>query len=249
VAERRRPRAPEVLAGRRPVLESLRAGQPCERILIARELAPSAMVGDIRRRAEGASIPVRVVVRAEIDKLAAGINHQGVVALTPRYRYASLESLLGAPSPAVLFLDHVMDPQNVGSLLRSAEGAGFAGVVIPARRAASVTPAVRRASSGASETMRVARVANLAAALESARRAGLWAVGLDQDAAANLWSSRALERPVALVLGAEDRGLSKAVRGSCDEIVAIPTRGRIGSLNVASAGAIAMFEVSRRAGL
>jgi 23S rRNA (guanosine2251-2'-O)-methyltransferase len=231
------------------VLESLRAGHPTERILVARELAPSAAVGEIRRRAERASIPVELVARAEIDRLARGINHQGVAALTPRFRYASLESILRPPPATALFLDGVMDPQNLGSLLRSADGAGFRGVVIPARRAVGVTPAARRASSGASEVMRVARVANLTAALESARRAGLWIVGLAQDAGGDLWSSGLMEPPVALVLGAEDRGMSRGVRAACDELVAIPTRGRIGSLNVASAGAIAMFEVARRAHL
>jgi 23S rRNA (guanosine2251-2'-O)-methyltransferase len=236
----------EVVAGRRPVLESLRAGRAAERVLVAQGLAPSSIVGEIRRRAEAASVPVRVVPRAVIDDLAPGINHQGVVALAAAFRYASLEALLAPPAPALLFLDGVMDPHNLGSLLRSADGAGFTGVVLPARRAVGVTAVVQRVSAGASERLPVARVSNLGAALDRARRAGLWVVGFDEDAADDLWSSPLLEPPVGLVLGAEDRGISPGVRRHCDAFVAIPSAGALSSLNVAAAGAVAMFEVARR---
>jgi 23S rRNA (guanosine2251-2'-O)-methyltransferase len=236
----------DMLAGRRPILEALRAGRSAEQVLIARELAPASILGDIRRHAEAAGIPVKVVARAEIDRLAEGVNHQGVVALGARYRYAALDALVGAPDAAVLFLDGVMDPHNVGSLLRNADGAGFAGVVVPQRRAAAVTAAVRRVSAGAAEVLPVARVTNLGRALDRGRRAGLWIVGLDAQADDDLWTSELIEPPVGLVLGAEDRGLSPAVRAHCDAFVRIPTRGRLRSLNVASAGAVAMFEVARR---
>jgi 23S rRNA (guanosine2251-2'-O)-methyltransferase len=236
----------DVLAGRRPVLEALRAGRPAERVLIARELAPASILGDIRRRAEAAAIPVKLVARAEIDRVSEGVNHQGVVALGARYRYAPLDAVIGAPDAAVLFLDGVMDPHNLGSLLRSADGAGFAGVVVPQRRAATVTATVRRVSAGAAEVLPVARVTNLGRALDDARRAGLWIAGLDARAGEELWSSSLVEPPVGLVLGSEDRGIAPGVRAHCDAFVRIPTRGRLGSLNVASAGAVAMFEVARR---
>jgi 23S rRNA (guanosine2251-2'-O)-methyltransferase len=229
------------------VLEALKAGHAAERILVARELAPSSVIGEIRRRAERSSVPVDVVPRAEIDRLEPELNHQGVVALAPRYRYASLERILGAPSAAVLFCDGIMDPHNLGSLVRSADGAGVGGVVIAARRAVGVTPAVRRVSAGAAETMPVARVPNVASALERARSKGLWVVGLDQEAGDDLWSSSLLDPPAGIVLGAEDRGLSTPVRDRCDGFVSIPSAGRLASLNVAAAGAVAMFEVARRA--
>lgn len=215
-------------------------------VLIARELAPSAIVGQIRKRAERASVTVRVVPKVELDRAAGLVNHQGVVALGAGFRYAALEDVLSAPQRAVLFLDGIMDPHNLGSLLRSADGAGFSGVVIPERRAASVTPAARRVSAGAAEVVRVARVANLGRALDGAREAGLWVVGLDAKASDDLWTSQLVEPPVAIVLGSEDRGLSKGVRGHCDGFVRIPARGKLDSLNVGSAGAIAMFEVARR---
>jgi 23S rRNA (guanosine2251-2'-O)-methyltransferase len=247
---RKRPgeRVPEarVLAGRRPVLELLQAGRGAERVLIARELAPAPVLGEIRRRAEESSIPVRVVPRAEIERLATGINHQGVVALTARFRYTPLEELVEAPDATILFLDGVTDPHNLGSLLRSADGAGFSGVVVPARRSAGVTPTVRHVSAGASEVVPVARVANLAAALDRARTSGLWILGLDAAAEQDLWRTNLAEPPVGLVLGAEDRGISPHVREHCDGFACIPTSGRLGSLNVAVAGAVAMFEIARR---
>jgi 23S rRNA (guanosine2251-2'-O)-methyltransferase len=234
-------RGPEVVAGRRVVLELLRAERGAQRILIAQGLAPSSTLGEIRTRATRAGVPVANVPRAQIDRLAQGSNHQGVVAETGRYRYTDLEDLLRPPAPCVLFLDGVMDPHNLGSLLRSADSAGWHGVVLPARRATGVTATVRRTSAGAAEVVPVARVANLAHALDRARAAGLWIVGLDPTAKDSLWTSNLLVPPVALVLGAEDRGISRIVRARCDELVAIPSRGRLDSLNVAMAGAIAML--------
>lgn len=198
---------------------------------------------------EVAGVPVRTVSRQELDRLAPDINHQGVIAVTPRFRYASIDELLKAPSPSLLFLDGVMDPHNLGSLIRSSECAGFDGVVIPARRAAGVTSAVRRISAGAAELMPVARVDNLARALDRARTKGVWVLGLDARGSSDLWTTNLAEPPVAIVCGAEDKGLSKPVRDSCDELVQIPLAGRLSSLNVGVAGAIAMFEVARRQAL
>ena len=230
------------------MLEILKAARPVERILIARELQPSGIVGEIRRRAEAAAVPVRLVPKSEVDRTAGDVNHQGVVAITARFRYTPLEDLLAVERPRLLFLDGVTDPHNVGSLLRSADGAGFGGVVLPTRRSAGVTGAVRRVSAGAAEVVPVARVGSLGSALEQAKKAGLWILGLDGSAEDDLWTSPLAEPPVGLVLGAEDRGVSKGVAARCDAMVKIPSTGKISSLNVAVAGAVAMFEVSRRAG-
>ena len=231
------------------MLEVLKSGRGVDRILVARELAPSGIIGEIRKRAEEGSIPFRLVPKAEVNAAAGPVNHQGVVAFTARFRYAPLDQILGRDEPRVLFLDGVTDPHNLGSLLRSADGAGFHGVVVPARRSAGVTGAVRRVSAGAAEVVPVARVNSLGAALEQAKKAGLWIVGLDGDAEEDLWSSSLAEPPVGLVLGAEDRGISKGIAGRCDAVLRIPSVGRISSLNVAVAGAVAMFEVSRRVAL
>ena len=234
-----------VLAGRQPVVELLRARRPAERILIAAGMASSGILTEIRKRAEEAAVPVKVVPRTEVDRVAEGENHQGVVAVTGRYRYSALESLL-VPDACVLFLDGVTDPHNLGSLIRTVECCGFNGVVVPAHRSAGVTSTVRRVSAGAAEVIDVARVTNLGRALDQAKEAGLWIVGLAADAADDIWSSDLLESPIGIVLGAEGRGISKTVRERCDGTVRIPQGGRIGSLNVAVAGAIAMFEIVRR---
>lgn len=237
----------DTVYGRHPVLELLRSQTPVHRVLVAEGSAMTGALGEIRRRAEAAAVPVKVVPKARLDQEVDG-NHQGVVAEVGRYRYAALEDLLERPRPALLFLDGVTDPHNLGSLLRSAEGAGFTGVVLPTRRSVAVTPAVRRVAAGAADLVSVARVTNLGQALDRAKKKRLWVVGLDADARQPLWTSDLLEPPVAVVLGAEDRGMSRVVRERCDEVVRIPLSGRIQSLNVAVAGAIVMFEVDRRRG-
>ena len=236
----------ELLFGRRPVVESLRAGQAIQRIYLTEGLDRSASLDEIRRRAKQAGIPIAAVPRAEVDRLADGGNHQGVVAHTARYRYAALGDLLRANARAILFLDGITDPHNVGALIRTAGAAGFGGVVLPTRRSSGVTGAVRRVSAGATEVVPVARVANLSTALEEAKAAGFWIAGLDGGADADLWSSNLADPPVGLVLGAEGKGLSKNVAAHCDGLVRIPMEGRIESLNVSVAGGIAMFEIARR---
>ena len=213
---------------------------------MAQELAPSAIIGRIRKRADERSVPLRTVPRAEVDRLAEGLNHQGVVAVAGRYRYVPLGELLKTPDPVVVFLDGITDPHNLGSLLRSADGAGVGGVVIPSHRSAGVNDTVRRVSAGAAEVVSVARVGSLGAALDQARDAGLWLVGLDERGEQDIWESELIEPPVGLVLGSEDRGLGKAVRDRCDALVRIPQMGRLASLNVSVAGAITMYEVARR---
>ncbi len=238
--------AGSVVTGRRPVLELLKAGGSVEQVLVSRDLAPSSIIGDIRKRAERLSIPIRVVAKERIDRSAGGTNHQGVVAITGAYHYTPLEELLARQNPSLLFLDGLTDPHNLGSLLRTADGAGFDGVVVPVRRSVGVTPAVRRVSAGAAEVVPVARVTNLGRAVDAARRAGIWIVGLDEKASSDIYESDALEPPIGLLLGAEDTGISPKLRDRCDHVVSIPSSGRIASLNVAVAGAVAMFEVARR---
>jgi 23S rRNA (guanosine2251-2'-O)-methyltransferase len=187
-----------------------------------------------------------MVPRSEIDKMARELNHQSVVAVTTRFRYTPIEELLQGEAPALIFLGGVTDPHNLGSLLRSADGAGISGLVVPARGGVGVTPSVRKVSAGAAEVVPIARVGNLSQAIDQAKIAGLWIVGLDQDAEESVWSSDLLEPPVGLVLGAEGKGLSPKLKERCDGLIRIPQQGRVGSLNVAVAGAIAMFEIARR---
>jgi 23S rRNA (guanosine2251-2'-O)-methyltransferase len=142
-------------------------------------------------------------------------------------------------------VDGVTDPGNLGALLRSAECAGATGVVLPRHRAVHVTPTVTKAAAGAVEHLPFAMVGGLPAALQQLRSQGVWVVGLDADGPRTLWDLPAADGPIALVLGAEGSGLSRLVRQRCDEIVSIPLRGTVASLNVAAAGALACFEVAR----
>ena len=148
---------------------------------MAAGMASSGVLTEIRKRAEEASIPVKVVPRTEIDRLAEGENHQGVVAVTGRFRYAALEDLFGEGT-CLVFLDGVTDPHNLGSLIRTAECCGFAGIVIPTHRSVAVTSTVRRVAAGAAEVLPVARVTNLGRSLDQAKAAGVWIVGLDGEA-------------------------------------------------------------------
>jgi 23S rRNA (guanosine2251-2'-O)-methyltransferase len=151
-------------------------------------------------------------------------------------------------SPFLLLLDHVQDPQNLGSLLRTAEAAGVHGVIIPGRRAAGVTPAAVRASAGAAEHVRVALVANLVQAMRQLKAEGVWIAGLEAAPDAQLYTKAALSGPLGLVIGSEGQGLARLVRETCDFLIRLPMLGRVESLNAGVAGAIALYEARRQRG-
>lgn len=174
---------------------------------------------------------------------AGSVNHQGVVAEAEVYRYVDLEELLRLEqdsAPLFLALDHLQDVQNLGTLLRTAEAMAVAGVILPERRAASITPAAVNASAGAVEHISVALVTNLVQTLERLKTAGVWVVGLDNGPDAVALPEADLTGPLALVVGAEGAGLSRLVRECCDWLLAIPMYGRVASLNAAVAGSIAL---------
>jgi 23S rRNA (guanosine2251-2'-O)-methyltransferase len=181
----------------------------------------------------------------ELERLCGSPDHQGVVAEVDPYPYADPSELLAAEEALVVVLDQVQDPHNLGAVCRAAEVAGAAGVVIPERRSASVTPAVCKASAGAVEHLSVARVRNVADWLGNAKQAGAWVYGAAAEAERRYtdvdWSGR-----VALVLGSEGSGLRPRVAGACDELISIPLGGRIGSLNASVAAAVIMFEARRQ---
>ena len=242
----------EVLYGRQPLRETLRAGRRrVYRLLLAEGVRSGGIVGEILALAEQARVPVQVVERMEIDRMSGEAHHQGLAAEVSGYPYLDLQDLLAgvraAAEPAfLLLLDHVQDPQNLGSLLRTAEAAGVQGVVIPHRRAAGVTPAAVRASAGAAEQMRVAQVPNLVRAMESVKDEGLWLAGLEALPQARLYTQADLSGPLGLVVGSEGQGLARLVRERCDYLIRLPLHGQVGSLNAAVAGAIALYEALRQ---
>lgn len=196
-------------------------------------------------RAAAIGIPIERPPRPMLDDLTRGANHQGIALEASAYPYAPLDDIIAAGG-TVLLLDHLQDPQNLATLLRTAEAAGVAGVVIPRERAVEVTPSVVNASAGAVEHLRVAQVPNLTRAAETLKRGGWWVVGLDTGPSAGDLFTADLPAPVALVVGAEGGGIAPNLRQTCDLLVSLPMRGRVASLNAATAGAIAVFELVRR---
>ena len=207
--------------GRRPVAEAERGRRRVHRVWRAPETPPE-----------------------ELERLCGSAEHQGVVAEVDPYPYADPAALLNAEDALVVALDQIQDPHNLGAAIRAAEVAGASGVVIPERRAAEVTPAAVKASAGASEHLAVARVRNLADWLAGAKAAGAWIYGAAEDAEKSYtdldWGGRAV-----LVMGSEGKGLRPRVASACDELVSIPVRGRVGSLNVSVAAAVILFEAQR----
>ena len=243
--------APDHIEGRNPVREALKAGRPIRRILIAEGVSDRGPVAEIVAAAGTAGVKVDRVPRHVLDRMAKGRVHQGVVAEADPYRYRSWEDAVAAAKergeiPLLLALDGVTDPMNLGSLIRSAEAAGAHAVLVPKRRAAPVTPIVEKASAGAIEHLPVDQVNNLERTLERCKQAGLWVVGLAGDAPQDIWECVLLAEPLVLVVGAEGKGISRLISERADALVRIPIAGRVGSLNAAVAGAVALFETLRR---
>lgn len=247
--KRRDDGATDVIVGRNPVREALRAGRPVERLLIAKGAAAGALT-DVVDEARGRGIAVRETDRRQLDRLADGQVHQGIVAVAAPIAYAGLEDVFARAEsrgehPLVLVLDEVQDPHNLGSLLRSADGAGAHGVIVPNRRAAGLTMTVARTSAGAVEHVPVVQVANIVQTLAQLKQRGLWIAGADMTGGQNCWDAD-LTGPLALVIGGEDKGLGRLVREACDFVIHISMHGRVNSLNAGVAGGLLLFEVVRQ---
>ena len=235
-----------MLYGRNAVAEALYGRRHPRRLLVAEGVKEDDRVRAILARAEERKVPIDRPPRLLLDDLLLGANHQGIVLEAAGYPYVEFEDLLAA-SGTTLVLDHLQDPQNFGTLLRAAEAAGVSGVVMPHDRSAEVTPAVVNASAGAVEHLRIAQVPNLSRALEALKASGRWVVGLDSGPGSTDLYATEVPRPAVLVVGAEGSGIGRNVRNHCDLIVSLPMRGRVGSLNASTAGAIALYELLRTA--
>jgi 23S rRNA (guanosine2251-2'-O)-methyltransferase len=239
--------------GRRPVLEVVRAGA---RHLYEAVLPPEGRdapdVAELRKLLLARGIPFKTLEREALDDLCEGGNHQGVALRTGGFPYVSLEQVLHDVKEnehaLVLLLDHIEDPQNVGSLLRTADAAGVTAVVLPEDRASGVTAGVVRASAGASEHLRVAKVVNLVRAMKELQENGVWITGLDFGPDTRPYTSVDFKGRVGLVVGSEGNGITRLVRESCDFVAHLPMKGRVESLNAGVAGAIALYEVVRQRG-
>jgi 23S rRNA (guanosine2251-2'-O)-methyltransferase len=241
----------EEIAGFHAVNEALAAG---ENLLWLRVAAPRLRDTRVRKlveRARGRGVRVQVVDSHHLrSRYASGGD---LAAGVPAFAYAAWAdvraAVRSASSALIVVLDHLEDPQNVGAIIRNAEGAGADAVVLPDRRSAHVTAAARRAAAGAASHLRIARVPNIAAALMALKDDGCWIVGLSPDEQAAPYDRESYAPKCVLVVGAEHRGLSRLVTQRCDRLVRIPLRGRIASLNAASAAAVVLFEIARRRAL
>lgn len=231
----------ELVYGRRPVREVVRAGRReiVELLASERALAAEPWLKEVRG--------LRLQIRPEsaLTAEAGTRDHQGVVAFCEPYGYADAYELAAEERPLLLCLDQVTDPHNLGAICRSAEGAGATGVVVPEHNAARVTPVVSHASAGAVEHVRVAVVVNLARFLNETKRGDLWSWAAAGDAETDVWSADFAGGTI-LVLGSEGRGIRPGVRRACDAAFAIPLAGQVDSLNVSVAAGIALFEAARQ---
>ncbi len=239
--------------GRQAVRELLIAERrKVHEVWISAELEGDAAVADIVEIAAARRVPLLHVARARLEREARSEAPQGVLAHAAEIPEADLGELLrvGAPgagkSPFLVAVDGVTDPGNLGAILRSCEGAGVSGVLLPRHRSVHVTPTVAKASAGAVEYVPMALVPGLPAALKQLSERGIWVVGLDDGADRSLYEIGSLAtEPICVVLGAEGAGLSRLVRERCDSIVSIPMAGHVSSLNVSTAAAISLYEVAR----
>jgi len=237
----------QLLYGLHSVEEAIRSGnRRLESVVIARQ-RQDARLQSIVDACHTAGIPVRLEPKEQLTRLARTDAHQGVVAVVAERGYSSLEEI-SRPRGEHLFLlalDGIEDPHNLGALLRTADGAGVDGVVLPERRAAGVNATVVKTSAGAAEHVRIARVTNLVRALEELKRENIWCVGLDERGTMN-YDAFDYRCNCVLVLGGEGGGLHELTRRTCDHLLRIPMAGQVSSLNVSVAGAIVMYEAARQ---
>jgi len=239
-----------IIYGINPVLEALKSHpEYFKDILIA-----SGRVGQaaekIKKLADQHGIKCRIVEKSEIERLAQTSHHQGVIGTLAEFKYADIEDILekwksSEEKALILILDCIQDPQNLGSLIRTASASGVHGVIIPKDRAAEVTPAVVKASAGAIEHMLVCRVTNIADTILRLKEAGLWIIGIEAGSQQDIYSFD-MNTDLAIVIGSEGKGIRRLVKERCDVCLSIPMKGSISSLNASVAGGIALFETVRQ---
>ncbi len=242
--------APELLVGRNPVVEALRAHVPATALYVALGIDMDDRVKEAVRTASDRGIALLEVSRAELDRMTGGVLHQGIGLSVPRFAYEDFDDLLAAAvehaSPLLVALDGVTDPRNLGAVVRSAAAFGAHGVFLPERRAAGMTATAWRTSAGAAARVPIAQVTNLTRALRRCQEEGFLVAGLDADGATSLYQLDAALGPLVVVVGSEGRGLSRLVGATCDLRVSIPMESTVESLNASVAAAVTLAEVSRR---
>jgi 23S rRNA (guanosine2251-2'-O)-methyltransferase len=241
------------IEGRHPVAEALRAGRHINRVFVlesARTSRRKSPLAELAQQCRDQGAIVVYVGRATLDKMALSEGHQGIIAEMAAHGYRELDDVLHdaatrGETPFLLLIDHVQDPQNLGSILRIADGAGVTAVIIPKRRAVPLNAAVAKASAGAIEYVPVVRVTNLSQTILSLKDEGFWIFGTDASAETR-YDEIDFAGKIALVIGSEGEGITRNIRNKCDVLLSIPLHGRINSLNAAVACGIVAFEAARK---
>lgn len=238
----------ELIIGRNPVMEALRAGRNIDTIYVSRGERQGS-IGKIMAMARDAGILIKETDPKKLDFMCGKANHQGVIAKVAAHGYATVDDIFAraeekGESPFIILADEISDPHNLGAIIRTAECAGAHGVIVPKRRSATLNYTVDKTAAGALEYLPVARVANLPAVMDELKEKGVWIYGTDMDG--ETWCQTDLKGPVALVVGSEGNGMGRLVREKCDFILSLPLSGEIGSLNASVAAGIVMYEVSRQ---
>lgn len=243
----------QVVAGRNPVREALEAGARIEKIFLLNGM-DRRVAAELRSLAKEAAVPVQQVPAQRLERLAPGVNHQGVAALVAEIDYVDVDDMLRdiapdldavrALKPMVLMLDGVQDSHNLGAILRSAVAAGAAGIIIPMTGAAGVNAVVLKTSAGTASRIPISRVDNLVRTIQMLKERGYWIVGADGESEDTVWSQD-WDRPIVIVMGSESDGMRRTVAEACDYRVRIPMRGPVESLNVSVAAGILLFAAAR----
>lgn len=237
-----------MIYGRHPVMEALKSEIPIDRVYLC-DNVQKGLYHKVKKMTARKKIPLVTINKRALDRLCGEVNHQGISAILSHREYNIIEDIFISARqknepPFILVLNEIQDPQNLGSLLRSADGAGVHGVIIGRHRSARLSPAVSKVSAGADSRLNVARVTNIADTLDDLKDRGLRIIGAESDGEVSYFECD-YSGPIALVMGGEEKGLGKRVKKSCDIRVKIPLKGEISSLNVGVAGGIIMFEISK----
>lgn len=244
----------DYIEGKRPVIEALRTHVPIREIFLADNLVHDGLVKDVLRKAKNLNIPVKTVPRRDLDKRSERESHQGIMATTKPFEYVNVQTILDDAAKhaaenngaaLVILLDHITDAGNLGAIARSAEVVGASGIIIPNKRSARVTAATYKTSAGAISHLNISQVANIASTIERLKKEGYWITGASEHATDIIWDTD-LKGKAALVMGAENEGLSRLTQEICDFLVKLPQAGKVNSLNVAQAATTCMYEWMRQ---
>ncbi len=237
------------IVGRNPVMEALKSGREIDKILIAKGTEGGSLI-KIIGKAKDRGIPIQYVERQKLNEISESNAHQGIIATVAAYEYSDLEDILDrakqrGKDPFILILDEIMDPHNLGSIMRTADAVGVDGIIIPKRRSVGLTATVAKSSAGAIEYVPVTKVSNIAQTIDRIKEKGIWVAGADMSGAKEHYNTD-LNGSLALVIGNEGQGISRLIKEKCDFLVKLPMAGQVSSLNASVAAAVLMYEVFRQ---